>query len=94
MSRLTRSVVERHSAAALLYLRGLPRWVVAILVAAVFVGGLVAHGIASAILLVVIAGLLGWLSYLSWRQASTGARVARTAVLVALLVAAGLRLVS
>lgn len=93
MSLIPRSAVEQRSAVALVYLRSLPRWVVAVVAAALVAGGLFTHGLLSAVLLLVIAAIVGWLCFLSWPAAAPPARVARCVILVLLVLVAVLRAV-
>lgn len=93
MSRISRSVIEKRSAVLMVYLRGQPRWLIAVLVAAVLLGALFAGGAASATLLIAIALVVTWLAYLSWPQTEPPARIARCVVVLALLALAVLRIV-
>lgn len=83
-----RAGVERRSAAFVVYLRAMPRWAPAVVVAVVFLAGLVLPGPAGAIALLAVAGFLGWLMVLSWPALPTGGRAARGLALVLLLVVA------
>jgi multisubunit Na+/H+ antiporter MnhB subunit len=93
MSRISRSVIEKRSAVLIVYLRGQPRWLIAVLVAAVLLGGLFTGGAVSATLLIAMALVVSWLAYLSWPQTEPPARIARCVVVLALLALAVLRLV-
>jgi hypothetical protein len=92
MPLIPRSAIEGRSAVVLVYLRGLPRWVVAAVVAALVLGGLFAHGAVSAVLLLLIAAVAGWLCYLSWPRAAPPARTARCVILLLLVIVAMLRI--
>lgn len=83
-----RAGVERRSAALVVYLRSLPRWAPAAVVAVVFLAGLVLPGPAGAIALLAVAGFLGWLMALSWPELPTVGRAARGLTLIFLLLMA------
>jgi len=83
-----RAGVERRSAALVVYLRAMPRWQPAAVVAVVFLAGLVLPGPAGAIALLSVAGFLGWLMVLSWPALPTVGRAARGLTLVLLLLMA------
>jgi hypothetical protein len=93
MSRISRSAIEKRSAVLMLYLRRQPRWLIAVVVAGVLVGGLFASGAVSAALLIAIAAIVTWLAYLSWPRTEPPARIARCVVVLALVALAVLRLV-
>jgi uncharacterized membrane-anchored protein len=79
--------VERRSAALLVYLHQLPRWVPPVVLAALLVAGLFVHGILGGIALVAVALILVWLAVVSWQSLAPPARVVRAAV-IALVIAA------
>jgi hypothetical protein len=81
-----RQAVERRSAALLVYLHQLPRWVPAVVLAVLLITGLAVHGIGGAIALIGVALVLGWLAGVSWPRLSPAGRAVR--VLVIALVAA------
>jgi hypothetical protein len=80
-----RRAIERRSAALLVYLHQLPRWLPAVVLAVLLIAGLAVHGIGGAIALIGVALVLGWLAVVSWPQLSPSGRVIR--VLVVALVA-------
>ena len=89
-----RESVERASLKPVAYLHQLPRWLPAVVVAALFVGGIAIRGWAGAALLFVVAALLAWLAVLSWPALDPRGRALRglaLAVLVALACWQGLR---
>ena len=89
-----RESVERASLKPAAYLRYLPRWLPPLLVAALFVGGLVVHGPVGAVLLFVVAAFLAWLAMLTWPTLGAPGRAARVlavAVLLGLALWQGLR---
>jgi hypothetical protein len=83
-----RRIVERRSAAPLVFLHQLPRWVLPIALAALLIAGIAVRGVGGGVALAVLAALLGWLGYLSWPAQAAAARLQRAAVVAALLVAA------
>ena len=86
MSGLRRSV-ERRSAPVLLWLSTRPRVLLPAAVLVLLVSGLAAPGAYAVPLLLLLALLLAWLSYLSWPALQPGARVLRAAVLAMVAVA-------
>ncbi|HVE98375.1 MAG TPA: DUF6703 family protein [Mycobacteriales bacterium] len=80
-----RREVERRSAIVVLFLRGLPRALPALVVLAVVAGGLALPGPAGAVCLVLSALILAWLVYLSWPALSPGGRLIRLLVIGAVL---------
>lgn len=77
--------MQQRSALPLLYLRGLPRWVPPIVLAALFVAGLAVPGWGGAVALCAIAGFLGWLAFLSWPRAAGTGRAGRLAAIACVL---------
>lgn len=80
-----RRAVEAASALPLLWLRGLPRGVVAVLPVALVGLGFLAPPVIGLIPIAAAVAFLGWLGYLSWPAISPGARAARLGVIAALL---------
>jgi hypothetical protein len=86
---MNRQEVERRSATLLLYLRGLPRWLLPVVLAALLVAGLAVRGWGGAVALCLVAAFLAWLAFLSWPRAAAGGRLARAgAVALVLAIAA------
>jgi hypothetical protein len=79
-----RGPAERRSAAPLIYLRRLPRWLPPLAAAALFIAGLAVPGWGGAAALCAVAAFLGWLAFLSWPALGAGGRLGR-AVAVALV---------
>lgn len=92
MTTPLRRAVERRSAAPLAWLATRPRWLPFLVVLALLIGGLFAPPAVGLVLMVVLALLLGWLTYLAWPRLPPGGRLARLAVLALVLVAAAGRL--
>lgn len=88
-----RRSVERRSAAPLLLLRQMPPWLVPVGFAILVFGGLTVRGAAGAGLLVAAALFLGWLGLVSWPRLSPAGRLGRVAVVVLVLVVAGIQAV-
>jgi len=79
-SPLRRSV-ERRSAAPLTWLATRPRWLPFLLVLVLLLGGLFAPVPIAVALLVVLALLLVWLTYLAWPKLDPTGRLTRLLVL-------------
>jgi hypothetical protein len=90
MSEPFRRRVERRSAVLLGRIGRLPTWSPLVVVLGLTSAGLLVRGPVGALLLAVLALLLGWLSYLSWPALQPGGRLVRALVL-ALVVAAAVR---
>lgn len=69
----------------LLYLSRLPRWVVAVTFAALFLFGALAPGTAGGAALLLVAVLLGWLAFVTWPRVTPPARLVRLLVIAAVL---------
>lgn len=80
-----RREIERRSAAPLVFLHQAPRWGVLLIVGGLLIVGLALAGPIGFVALLLIAGLMGWLSYLAWPQLAAAQRAMRTlSVLVVL----------
>ncbi|MGH8826499.1 MAG: DUF6703 family protein [Jiangellaceae bacterium] len=79
-----RARLERVSYPALVRLTQAPRWLLAVVTAAVLLGGLFAPTPWGPILLGVVVVFLVWLLALAWPKLNGGARVGRAAVVGAL----------
>jgi hypothetical protein len=73
-----RQAIERRSAALLVYLHQLPRWIPPVVLGALLITGLAVHGIGGGIALVGVALVLVWLAVVSWPSLSPSGRVVRT----------------
>lgn len=87
-----RRSVEGRSARVLLLLHQLPRWLVPAVLAAGLVAGLTVPGVGGAALLLVLAVVLGWFGYLSWPALTSQGRGLRAAAIVVVLLLAVLQL--
>ena len=94
MSTPLRRTIERRSAPLLVVLHRLPGWVPFLTLLALVLGGLFAPAPVGAALLVLLAGLLGWLVYLGWPALPPAGRAVRVAVLALVLVAAVRRVIA
>ncbi|MFI5954826.1 DUF6703 family protein [Cryptosporangium sp. NPDC051539] len=84
MSETQRPVGPR-SAALLAYLLRVPRFALVLAVIVLFLAGAFLPGVAGAVLVLVIAALVGWLAWLAWGSASPGTRAVRVVAVVVLL---------
>lgn len=83
-----RRTLERFSAPVLIRLHAMPRWIVPVVLAAALFGGLVmptSWAWLGALLLVLTAVFVGWLTSLSWPILTPAARAVRVVLVVALL---------
>jgi hypothetical protein len=81
VSSALRRAVERRSVAALTWLSTRPRWAPFLLVLALLLGGLFAPPAIAAVLLLVLALLVAWLTYLAWPKLEPTGRLTRLLVL-------------
>jgi len=89
-ARDLRRAIERRSATPLVFLHQLPRWVLPLALVVLLIAGMIGTGLVGAAALLVLAALLGWLTYLSWPSTSPAGRVLRIAAFILLvLLAAG-----
>ena len=58
--------IERRSAAPLVFLHGLPRWILPLALLAALIIGFTVPGWIGGVVLAAVAVFLGWFSYLSW----------------------------
>ena len=82
-----RHAVERRSAPVLLWLSARPKLLLPGAVLALLIGGLAAPAPVGPALLLVLAGVLLWLSYLSWPVLDASARLLRCAMLALVVIA-------
>jgi hypothetical protein len=80
-----RLAVERSSAKPLLFLRQLPWWLPLILVLGLMITGFVVPGWIGAVALVLVAGFLAWLAYISWPRVNIAGRVLRITAVACML---------
>jgi len=89
----TRRSLEKASAMPIAFVSQLPRWLVPIVLAGLFVGGAVARGWIGAVALFLVAAFIAWLASLSWPALRLPGRLLRV-LIVALLIAFALWQVS
>jgi hypothetical protein len=82
-----RQAVERRSAALLVYLHQLPRWVPPVVLAVLLITGLAVHGIGGGIALAGVVLILLWLAVVSWPSLPPAGRLVR-ALVIALVIGA------
>jgi hypothetical protein len=83
-----RTRLNRASAPLLLWMSSLPRWVVPVVMGLLLAGGLFLSGSLAwlgTVLLAIVTAFIIWLLALSWPVLTTGGRLARSLVAVALL---------
>jgi len=83
---------SRTSAAALLWLGGVPRWMIVVVMILVACGAAFLPGWPGEILLLLIIGFLAWLAVMSWPRTDPTGRVLRVIVLGVLVAVAVVRL--
>jgi multisubunit Na+/H+ antiporter MnhB subunit len=89
-----RHEVERRSAVWLLYLARLPRAVVAVVAAALFLIGLLAPGPAGGIALLALAAALALLAFVTWHAVRESGRALRVLVIAAVVAWAIVKILS
>ena len=87
-----RGTVERASAPALLWLSARPKFLIPLLSAVLLLGGLATPLAVGVPLLVLLLLLVGWLGYLSWPVVQGAQKVVRLATVALVLAALVLRL--
>jgi Family of unknown function (DUF6703) len=85
--------IERRSAAPLVFLHGLPKWVLPLALLAALIAGFTVPGAAGGAALAAVAVILGWWAYLSWPMLAAPARLLRCATIVAVLAIAVIQVV-
>ena len=89
-----RRAVERRSAIVVLFLRGLPKALPALIVLGILAGGLALSGPLGVLCYALSVLILTWLVYLSWPALSPVGRTIRIAVISAVVVMVGGRFFS
>ena len=80
-----RAVVERRSAAPVVFLHRLPRWTLLAAVFVLLVVGMVGTGWVAAAGLLVLAVALGWFAFLNWPALDGSGRLLRIVALAVLV---------
>lgn len=80
-----RQKVERRSAAPLVFLFGLPRWIVPVALVILLLAGFALPSFWGGLAVLPVIGFVCWLAYMSWPSLGVGGRVLRVALLTFLL---------
>ncbi len=88
MTHFSRRAVELRLGPVVVLLSRLPRAAPFLFVLALLLGGLAAHGPLGAVLLLVLAALLGLLLFLAWPALDAASRAIRSAVVALVVVRA------
>jgi energy-coupling factor transporter transmembrane protein EcfT len=80
-----RAAIERRSAAPVVFLHRLPRWVLLVAVFLLLVVGMAGTGWVAAAGLLVLAVALAWFAYLNWPELDGSGRVLRVVALAILV---------
>ncbi|MEO3813806.1 DUF6703 family protein [Sphaerisporangium sp. B11E5] len=83
-----RRAVERRSATPLVYLYGLPRWVVPVVLVVLLLAGFAVPDWRGGVAVLPVLGFVVWLAYMSWPSLGRGGRLMRVALGVFLLLLA------
>ncbi len=83
-----RASVERRSATVVVWLAHQPRLVPISVACVLFLVAIVTGGVLGGIVLLVIAAIMGWISYLSWPSVPGPLRLVRAIVLAGVVVLA------
>jgi hypothetical protein len=86
-----RRAVERRSTPILIYLRQLPSWLVFVATLGLVMVGLFGPAAVGAAILVVMAALVGWVTYLAWPVLTPGGRLGRLGAAALVVAAAAYR---
>ncbi|GAA3445322.1 DUF6703 family protein [Planomonospora venezuelensis] len=77
--------VERLSAAPMVFMFRLPRWIVPVILVVLLLAGFAVPSFWGGLAALVVAGFVGWLAYMSWPSLGAGGRILRVALLTFLL---------
>ncbi|MFC4584777.1 DUF6703 family protein [Sphaerisporangium corydalis] len=83
--------VERKSAAPLVYLYGLPRWILPVLLVVLLLVGFAVPDWRGGVAVLPVLGFVGWLAYMSWPSLGNGGRLMRVALAAFLIALAAQR---
>ncbi|MFJ2031095.1 DUF6703 family protein [Streptosporangium sp. NPDC087985] len=83
-----RREVERRSAAPLVFLFQLPRWIAPVALVILLLVGFAVPSFWGGIAVLLVIGFVGWLAYMSWPSLGHGGRLMRVAVLTFLILLA------
>lgn len=83
-----RARVERRSAAPLVLLFQLPRWIVPVVLVALLLAAFALSSFWGGLAVLPVLGFVGWLAYMSWPSLDVRGRILRVALLTFLLLLA------
>ncbi|GLW08642.1 hypothetical protein Misp01_37720 [Microtetraspora sp. NBRC 13810] len=83
-----RKAVELRSAAPLVFLFGLPRWILPVVMVVLLLIGFAVPYWAGAVAVLPVIAFVGWLAYMSWPSLGAGGRLLRVALLTFLILVA------
>jgi hypothetical protein len=86
-----RRAVEHKSAAPLVFLYGLPRWLIPVVLVLLLLVGFAVADWRGGIAVLPVLGFVGWLAYMSWPSLGPWARILRVALATFLIVVAASR---
>ncbi|MEV4093193.1 DUF6703 family protein [Streptosporangium saharense] len=77
--------VEQRSAAPLVFLFQLPRWILPVALVVLLLAGFAVPSFLGGLAVLPVAGFVGWLAYMSWPSLGVKGRILRVALLTFLL---------
>ncbi len=77
--------VEQRSAAPLVFLFQLPRWIVPVILVVLLLAGFAVPSFWGGVAVLPVLGFVGWLAYMSWPSLGARGRILRVALLTFLL---------
>lgn len=80
-----RRAVEQRSAAPLVFLFQLPRWIIPVILVALLLAGFAVPSFLGGVAVLPVIGFVGWLAYMSWPSLGAKGRILRVALLTFLL---------
>ncbi|MET8338909.1 DUF6703 family protein [Streptosporangium canum] len=83
-----RKEVERRSAAPLVFLFQLPRWIAPVVLVVLLLVGFAVPSFWGGLAVLPVIGFVGWLAYMSWPSLGARGRILRVALLTFLLLLA------
>lgn len=87
-----RQKAERRSAAPLVFLFQLPRWIAPVVLVVLLLVGFAVPSFWGGLAVLPVIGFVGWLAYMSWPSLGAGGRLLRVALLTFLILLAADRL--
>ncbi|GAA3034137.1 DUF6703 family protein [Streptosporangium longisporum] len=83
-----RRKVEQRSAAPLVFLFQLPRWIAPVVLVVLMLAGFAVSSFWGGVAVLPVIGFVGWLAYMSWPSLGNGGRLLRVALLTFLILLA------